>query len=201
MKAYHLLPVAALLLAACGGGEPAADTDASEAAPSAEESAPAETGGPSIPSGSLTVPEWYQVDHDAQSVSMTLVAGATSDNNYWNYNGAVNGEWAITVPEGYEVTIELVNEDPNMAHSVGISSELESFAVPPAPDPVFEGAITENPQSMTQATMPGESETITFVADQAGNYSLVCYIPGHTAVGMWLYFTVSEGDAAGVAGM
>ena len=199
MKAYKLLPVTAFFLAACGGGEPA-DTDQPESAPSAEEAAPAPSG-PSIPSGALTVPEWYQVDHDAQTVSMTLVAGSTSDNNYWNYNGAVNGEWAITVPQGYEVTIELVNEDPNMAHSVGVSAELENFAVPPAPDPVFEGAITENPQSMVDATMPGESETITFVASEAGNYSLVCYIPGHSAVGMWLYFTVSETDEAGVAGM
>lgn len=199
MKAYKLLPATLFLLAACGGGEPA-DTDQPEAAPG-EEAAPAAPSAPSIPSGDLTVPEWYQVDHDAQTVSMTLTAGSTPDNNYWNYNGAINGEWAITVPEGYEITIELVNEDPNMPHSAGISSELQNFAVPPAPDPVFEGAMTENPQSMVDATMPGESETITFVASEAGNYSLVCYVPGHSAVGMWLYFTVSAEDEAGIAGM
>jgi uncharacterized cupredoxin-like copper-binding protein len=66
---------------------------------------------------------------------------------------------------------------------------------------VFEGAITENPQSMIDGVMPGESETITFVADAAGNYSLVCYVPGHSAVGMWLFFNVSGDGEAGVQGL
>jgi len=198
MKAHKLIPVAGFLLAACGGGEPA---DAPSDEPAATD-APATTAeGPSIPGGALSMPDWYQVDHDAQTVTLDIVAGSEPSNNYWNYNGAINGEWAITVPEGYTVTIDFTNSDPNMAHSLGISSELTNFAVPPAPEPVFEGAITENPQSMVDGTMPGESETLTFVADTAGNYSLVCYVPGHSAVGMWLYFTVAEGQDAGVAGM
>jgi uncharacterized cupredoxin-like copper-binding protein len=54
---------------------------------------------------------------------------------------------------------------------------------------------------MISATMPGETETITFVAGAAGNYSLVCYIPGHSAVGMWLFFNVSGDGEAGVQGL
>jgi len=54
---------------------------------------------------------------------------------------------------------------------------------------------------MISATMPGESETITFVAGVAGNYSLVCYIAGHSAVGMWLFFNVSGDGEAGVQGL
>lgn len=198
MKALRLIPavVLVLILAACGGGE-ASDAGDTDTPPASAPSTPA----PAIPSGSLTVPDWYQVDHDAGTVHLTVTAGATPTNNFWNYNGAIRGQWAITVPEGYTITIELVNQDPNMAHSVGISRELTNFAVPPAPDPAFEGAITENPQSLIDATMPGETETITFVADEAGNYSMVCFIAGHSAVGMWLYFTVSDEDEAGVAGM
>jgi hypothetical protein len=199
MKVYKLIPMAGFLLAACGGGEPS-DTPQGEAAPSQESAAPAESG-PSIPSGDLSMPDWYTVDHDAQTVTLDIVAGLEPNNNYWNFNGATNGEWAITVPEGYTVTINFSNDDPNMAHSLGISSELTNFATPPATTPVFEGAISENAGSMIDSTMPGESEVITFVASEAGNYSMVCYIPGHTAVGMWLYFTVSEGQEAGVAGM
>lgn len=198
MKSHKLIPVAAFLLAACGGEEPADAPAADDATSPPPAAAPA---GPEIPGGELTMPAWYQVDHDAMTVVLDLEAGATADNNYWNYNGAINGEWAITVPEGYTVTINLTNSDPNMAHSVGISRELTNFAVPPTPEPVFEGAMTENPQSMVDATMPGESETISFVASEAGEYSMVCYIAGHTAVGMWLYFIVAEGQDAGVAGM
>lgn len=196
MKALKILPVVAVLVA-CGGGD-APDTG-STSTPAAQ---PAATpAGPVAPTGAYTIPDWYSIDHDAQTVDLTMVAGSTPDNNYWNYNGYIRGEIAITVPEGYTVNIELVNEDPNMAHSVGISDELANFTMPPAPNPVFEGAISSNPQSMIDSTMPGESETITFVADAAGNYSMVCYIAGHSAVGMWLFFNVSSNGDAGVQGL
>ena len=199
MKAYRLLPVLAIAAAACGGGDaPPADTGAD--APAAQPAA-ATPAGPQLPQGPLSVPEWYAVDHDAGTVTLTVVAGSTPDNNYWNFNGYTGGAISIAVPEGYTVSIELVNEDPNMAHSLGISAELSNFAMPPAPTPVFEGAITENPQSMVDATMPGERETITFVADAAGTYSMVCYIPGHTAIGMWVFFEVAADGEAGVRGI
>ena len=91
-----------------------------------------------------------------------------------------------------------MNDDPIMAHSLGISPELANFATPPAPESVFAGAISKNAQSMLDATASGESESIQFVADTAGEYSLVCYIAGHTTVGMWLYFNVSGSGKAGV---
>jgi len=199
MKSFKLIPAAALFLVACGGGEPA-DSGAPEA-PTTEPAAAAAPAGPAAPTGPMTIPDWYQVDHDAKTVRLSVVAGQTPDNNYWNFNGAIRGQLAITVPEGYEVTIDLENRDPNMAHSLGISTELVNFTVPPTPDPVFAGAMTENPQSMIDATMPGETETITFVADAAGNYSMVCYIAGHSAIGMWLFFNVSGDGDAGVQGL
>ncbi len=199
MKSLKLFPAATLFLVACGGGEPA-DSGASDA-PSTEPAVVEAPAGPAAPTGPMTIPDWYQVDHDAKTVRLSVVAGLSPDNNYWNYNGAIRGQLAITVPEGYEVTIDLENRDPNMAHSLGISSELVNFMVPPTPEPVFAGAITENPQSMIDATMPGETESITFVADAAGNYSMVCYIAGHSAIGMWLFFNVSAGGEAGVQGL
>lgn len=196
MKLYRLIPVVALAAAACGGGD-SADAPPAEPAPEAPAAAPA---GPAAPTGAMTIPEWYAVNHDARTVAIELTAGATADNNYWNYNGFIRGELAITVPEGYTVEITLINEDPNMGHSVGVSTELANFALM-SPDPAFAGAMSENPQSMIDSTMPGETETITFVADAAGNYSLVCYIAGHSAVGMWLFFNVSSDGEAGVQGL
>ncbi len=149
----------------------------------------------------MTMPEWYGIDHDARTVHLTVTAGTIPDNNYWNFNGHIKGGLAITVPEGYTVTIDFVNEDPIMAHSLGISPELANFAMPPASEPVFAGAITDDAQSMIDATMPGETETIQFVADTAGEYSLVCYIPGHTTIGMWVYFNVSGSGKTGVQGL
>jgi FtsP/CotA-like multicopper oxidase with cupredoxin domain len=196
MKLYRMLPAAALFLAACGGGD-APDTGSTDSAPAAAPAAPV---GPVAPTGAMTIPEWFVVDNAAQTVTLDIVAGAVADNNYWNYNGYIRGQIAINVPEGYAVTINLENRDPNMAHSLGISSELTNFMTPPTPDPVFAGAITENPQSMIEATMPGETESITFVADAAGNYTMICYIAGHSAIGMWLFFNVTDGGV-GVQGL
>jgi FtsP/CotA-like multicopper oxidase with cupredoxin domain len=196
MKTIRALPlVAAVALAACGGGEPADSGSGSSGAGSVPAAQPS---GRAAPSGPMTMPAWFTIDSDARTVQLEVVAGQTPDNNYWNYNGAINGDMAITVPEGYRVVINLVNRDPNMAHSLGIEEPLTNFALPPQPSPVFAGAVTQNPTSMIDATMPGESEMVEFVAERAGNYMMVCYIPGHTAVGMWLYFNVSASGEAGV---
>ena len=195
MKPRVLLSIATLALIACGGGEPA-DTGAGSAPAGSSAPPPAPVAAP--PSGPMTTPEWFSVDTNARTVRMTIIAGATPDFNHWNFNGATKGSLAITVPEGYTVSIEFTNRDPNMAHSLGISAETVNFMVPPTPTPVFAGAISQNPGSMIDGTMPGETETITFVAERAGNYSIVCYIPGHTAIGMWLYFNVSTGGEVGV---
>ena len=199
MKRFQLIAAGMVAFVACGGGD-AADSGTSNAGATSQPAAAAPAG-PTAPTGAMTMPDWYSIDNDARTVDLTMTAGATPENNYWSYNGAIRGAIAITVPEGYTVTIEFVNQDPNMAHSVGISSELSNFMVPPEPTPVFEGAITENPQSMIDGTMPGETVSLTFVADAAGNYSMVCYIAGHTAIGMWLYFNVSADGEAGVQGL
>jgi plastocyanin len=183
MRITVLSTVLLVGLAAC---EPGNDNDA----PANDRPAPA---------AALTTPDWFQVDHDAQTVTMDIIAGSTSANNYWNFQGFHGGQGLIVVPEGYEVTINFTNQDPAMAHSIGVDARTSNF---PAnfsqPQPVFPGAISENPTSLTESTLTGESETITFTAARAGEYSLVCYVPGHAVVGMWVHFNVSADGEAGV---
>ena len=198
MKRLYVVPTLVFALATCGGEE-APSPDAGGAADTAPAASTPSASAPAPPTGPMTTPDWFQIDNDARTVHMTVTAGSTSVNNYWNFNGGINGQMAINVPQGYTVTIDFINDDPNMAHSLGISEETSSFAMPPDTTPVFPGAITENPGSMIEGTMPGESETIEFVAETVGNYSMVCYVPGHSAVGMWLYFNVTDGEA-GVQG-
>lgn len=193
MKRTFALNTALLFaVTACGGGEPAAETEMEAAEPAAAE-AQQET-------GQLQMPDWYQYDEATNTVTLDIVAGSTSDANYWNFNGYTNGEVTVVVPVGATVTVNFSNEDPNMAHSVGVA---EFTSNPPAslpPEPVFEGAISSNPTDMMNSTLTGESETIEFTADTAGEYSLACYIPGHAVAGMWIGFTVSDEGEAGVRG-
>lgn len=183
---------------ACGGGEQAGQ--AGEQGQGTQAAAEAPAGGQQGTGGSqaVTMPDWFQYDEADNAVTLDITAGSTSANNAWNYNGYFGGEGEIFVPEGATVTINFVNEDPNMAHSIGVDERRSNF---PAnfsnPTPLFEGGISSNPTSMTDGTMPGESETITFTASEAGEYSLVCYVPGHAAVGMYLLFTVTTDGQVG----
>ncbi len=197
MKRFTTLFLVAAL-AACGGGEPAQDQAASQ--PAASAPAPAAEMAAAAPSGEMTMPDWFHVDEANKTVHMTITAGATDALNHWNFNGAHNGSMAITVPEGFAITIDFKNADPAMAHSLGIIAATSNFSAMLEPDPVFPGAITENPTSMTEATMPGTETTVSFTASKAGNYSMVCFIPGHAATGMWVHFNVSSDGSAGVQG-
>lgn len=181
-------------ISACGGGEPAQEEMGAET-PSQEAPAGEEM------SAELQMVDWYQYDEAANTVTLDIVAGQTDRVQYWNYNGYVNGEVTVVVPVGAEVTINFSNEDGNgMAHSIGVSSITGSPPAAPAAEAVFEGAISSNPTDLVNATGVGETETLTFTADQAGEYSLLCYVPGHAIGGMWIGFEVSDAGEAGVRG-
>jgi len=184
-------------ISACGGGEPAQEGTGAE---SSTPEAPAEQE-MTEPSGELQMVDWYQYDEASNTVTVDIVAGQTDAANYWNFNGYTNGDVTVVVPAGAEVTINFSNEDGNgMAHSIGVSSITSSPPAAPAPEPVFEGAISSNAADLVNATGVGETETITFTADQAGEYSLLCYVPGHAVGGMWIGFEVSDAGEAGVRG-
>lgn len=189
MKRFAL-GIFALSFAACGGGEPASEAPAE--AP-AETAAPAEAAAPAA--GEVTMPDWYQMDGD--NVTLDITAGLTDVGNYWNFNGYQNGNLTIMVPEGANVTVNFSNNDPNMPHSIGVHESFDTPPATPSTTPVFEGAISEDPESMTGATLPGESESFSFVASAAGEYAIVCYIPAHTISGMWIKFVVSADGEAG----
>ncbi len=189
MKHFAIIPTA-LLVVACGGGEPAPEA-ASEPAAAAAPAAMAE----------MSMTDWFHVDEANQSVHMTITAGSVDDAlGYWNFNGGTNGDMTITVPEGFAVMIDFKNADPMMAHSLGISATTSGFGAMLTPEAVFEGAMSTNPTSMTDATMPGQEETISFTASAAGDYAMVCFIPGHAVTGMWIYFNVSADGSFGVQG-
>jgi len=146
------------------------------------------------------IPAWMTVDHAAKTVSMTIVAGQSTVNNSWNFNGMIRGESAIVVPVGYAVEIIYENSDPNMiVHSVGVGQMSETTtALFMDPTPAFSGAISTSAGDPINATKSGASETLTFVADTAGEYALICYVPAHALTGMWIGFIVSEDGSAGI---
>lgn len=189
----RLLSTLSLALAigvvACGGGaeEGMEDDTAMDTAP--VEEAPA--------TGAMTTPSWMTVDEAARTATLEIHAGESDANNRWNYNGMYAGTGSMTVPQGYSVTIHFTNSDPTQPHSLGID-EMEATwpATFDSPEPVFAGAMTPDPA--TTGTAPNGTATITFTTDTAGEYAMVCYIPGHAVAGMVVPFNVSADGSYGV---
>jgi uncharacterized cupredoxin-like copper-binding protein len=180
---------------ACGGQTD--DTDVMEA----DTAGMAETGAmdDETMGGELSTPDWMTIDATAQTVTMEIQAGSSDANNYWNFNGLYAGQGSITVPQGYSVTINFTNSDPTQPHSLGIDEAQDSWpATFDAPEPAFAGAITPDP---TVGTAPGGTATITFVADAAGDYTMVCYVPGHAVAGMHIPFNVTADGTPGASTM
>lgn len=153
----------------------------------------------SLVAADLTVPSWIQVDHRDRVVRLTLVAGETDVNNHWNFNGYHDGNATVVVPQNYRVELELVNRDPEHPHSVAVLEQIGDY--PRAftrVEPAFAGAITENATSERRATASGESDSIEFEVRKAGDYALVCLVPGHAVEGMWIHFRVSPGRELGL---
>lgn len=75
----------------------------------------------------MSTPAWMKVDKAKKTVSLDIHAGQTADNNHWNFNGYDKGNATITVPEGYKVTIKFTNDDPSLAHSIGVDSAYATF--------------------------------------------------------------------------
>ncbi|HEX5385523.1 MAG TPA: sulfocyanin-like copper-binding protein [Gemmatimonadales bacterium] len=206
---------AAISALACGGGGSSGGSNGSmqnaQSAPADSAATPgmasgadtsstsSSSGASAGASGSITTPGWMKVDKGAKTVSMDIQAGKTPVNNHWNFNGFTNGDTTITVPAGYKITIDFKNDDPVLAHSLGVDTRTGNFDATITPQPAFPGAVTPNPTNPAQGTQPGKSDKITFTADKPGSYTIVCYMPGHAATGMWTHFVVSSSGQAGVS--
>ncbi|MXW66831.1 MAG: multicopper oxidase domain-containing protein [Gemmatimonadales bacterium] len=193
MKRSTLPALGAFVLFGCGGGESDQPSPAPAPAPAPATEAAAAASGP------MAV-DWISVDDGARTVTIDLVAGSTDANNRWNFNGYANGEATIVVPVGYAVTVNFENRDPVNYHSFSVLQRATSYpAIFDDATPVFEGAVTSNATSMTEATAPGGgTESISFTASTAGEYALVCPVPAHAVTGMWIGFDVSDSGESGL---
>ncbi len=105
------------------------------------------------------------------------------ENNGFDFNGDSNGKLKLDIPLGWTVEIFCHNSASSLYHSCAVVSGAS------ATSPVFPGASVPNPQ---EGINPGSTQSFTFVASQAGNFRLVCLVPGHESAGMWGTVVVSS---------
>jgi len=123
-----------------------------------------------------------------KTVELTLVAGKTSANSSFNFNGYSNGKMTLAVPAGWAVVVHYQNFSP-LRHTFDVILYTGKQPGAPPPPPAFQGATTRDP---VNGIGVGKEETITFLADKAGRYEYLCGVAGHAPAGMWNYLVVSS---------
>lgn len=136
--------------------------------------------------GSGTPPDpkqFLHIDAAAQTAVVTLIAGHTAGDYQFNYNGYGNGELVLTVPVGWQVTIQCENHG-TVNNSCSVVSDAH------ATSPVDPGWTTPSPQ---QGLAPGSSDAFVFTPSMTGSLRIASLVDGHEASGMWADLEVVSG--------
>lgn len=132
-------------------------------------------------------PKWLTWNPDTRTATFALIAGLTGQvKSPFNFNGYVDGELTLVVPENSTVVMNFVNED-GTPHSAVVIDDKE-----PMPNMAENAAI---PRAYSAKASEGlgyfGKDVIRFKAAPAGAYRIFCGVPGHGLSGMWIKFKVS----------
>ena len=121
------------------------------------------------------VAKFIHVDDASRSAIVTLIAGYPATDIQFNYDGYGDGSLVLTVPTGWQVTIQCENRGtvPNSCAVVANASATEPL------DPAWS---TPNPRAGLQ---PGESASFAFTPSEPGSYRIASLVAGSEASGMW----------------
>jgi hypothetical protein len=124
-------------------------------------------------------------DSAARSVVITLIAGYPAGDYQFNYNGYGNGTLVISIPVGWQVTVQCENRGtvPNSCAVVQGRNDLA---------PIEPSWSTPDP---THGLGPGHSATFEFSPSTPGSYRIASLVGGNEASGMWADLEVTTGGA------
>jgi hypothetical protein len=132
-------------------------------------------------------PSWLSFDATAQTARFQLIAGLTGLNGALNFNGFRDGGLSFVVPVGWKTEIDFRNHDGMLPHSAEVIAPRKPLPVEPV-DPAIPRAFTLR---LAEGLPSEATDTMRFTAQPAGDYLIVCAVPGHGASGMWIRFRVS----------
>ena len=137
--------------------------------------------------------QYLSYDARAKTVVITLNVAANSTLGGFNFNGGSSGDQTITVPLGWTVSIDFHNHDA-IPHSALVIKNQTPIPTMPADQPAISRAYTNH----VSDGLPPQTgnDTMHFTAAPAGDYLIVCGVPGHAATGMYIHFVVSPRSAA-----
>ena len=130
-------------------------------------------------------------DAASKTVTANLVGGQGTAANGFNFNGYANGDMQVQVPTGWTVKVSFVDQS-STPHSALIVpwEERQAGGFPPG----FHGSAAADFRSGIEKG--DDPQTFSFTVDKAGQYAIVCGVPGHDSAGMWDEFDVVDNLAA-----
>jgi rusticyanin len=141
------------------------------------------------------VPAGARIDRTANTITFTattvrltvLASPAGGPDETFRIAGLTNP--AIVVPGGSQVSIEVINADPDTAHGLVVTASQDTTWMPMmTARPAFTGSALWFLGNPTSAGM--HAGTLTFTAATPGTYQYLCPVPGHARDGMAGVFTV-----------
>jgi hypothetical protein len=126
--------------------------------------------------GSPPDPKTYlRSDVATHTTVITLIAGHPASDYQFNYDGYGNGSLVITIPVGWQVTVQCENHStvPNSCAVVAAKSDVH---------PIEPGWSTPNP---VHGLDPGQSASFIFIPTKTGSYRIASLVGGSEASGMW----------------
>jgi len=116
--------------------------------------------------------KYIHVDEASRAVIVTLVAAYPATDFQFNYDGYGSGSLVLTVPAGWQVTLQCENRGtvPNTCSVVNDEKATQPI----------------DPSWTTAALAPGSSATFSFTPTAVGSYRIASLVDGHEASGMWL---------------
>jgi len=127
------------------------------------------------PGAQPDVAQYIHVDESSRSAVITLIAGHPATDSQFNYDGYGSGALVLTVPVGWQVTIQCLNHG-TVPNSCSVVSGAHSK------EPVRPAWTTSDPQS---GLSPGQSGSFVFDPTDIASYRIASLAGGNEASGMW----------------
>lgn len=142
------------------------------------------SGAPPDPKG------FIRVDGATRSAVVTLIAGHPATDIQFNYDGYGGGALVLTVPVGWQVTIQCENHG-TVPNSCAVVANGRATA------PVQPEWSTPEPQ---RGLDPGQSAGFAFTPSTPGSYRIASLVDGNEASGMWADLEVVAGGLPTLTG-
>lgn len=142
-----------------------------------------------LPIGEIKNPVFLKQDADKKEAELFIIATFDKSNYGMNFNGISKSEGGYEVPLGWKVKVTFCNNS-DVPHSLMVvEADAAERKINLGDEPYFEGATTPKPNTIGTTN---KIEKFEFTPDEAGDFSLACGFPTHSANGHRIFLKIKE---------